>query len=102
MTRTHDLLITNQLLYRLSYTSKMNLQEIVYHIFSLTSTEISPISGINWKIFGGVKLMGGRYEGTAVSHVPNAYLVIPAGQRPRSLPPWPDGLFLEKCSLPQG
>ena len=43
VTRTHDLLITNQLLYRLSYSSILFIspeQEIYYHTFSQPSTGI--------------------------------------------------------------
>ena len=44
MTRTPDLLITNQLLYRLSYTSKYrglhHKQVLLYHMFLCTSTPI--------------------------------------------------------------
>ena len=41
MTRTHDLLITNQLLYRLSYISLFSSEQVVfYHNFSRASTGI--------------------------------------------------------------
>ena len=39
--RTGDLLITNQLLYRLSYTSKLFSRRQSYHIFTPSSTPIS-------------------------------------------------------------